>query len=260
MAKILVVDDEQVLVKGIKFNLEHEGYQVEAGYDGEQAVELAREGGFDLIILDLMMPKIDGYDLLEYIRPTGTPSIFVTAKDAVSERVRGLHSGADDYIVKPFAPAELTARVEAVLRRTGRATVQYSLWGFTVDTAACRVTRAGQEIKLTRKEYELLLLLLRVYPKKELQDSTPTQLNEKLDALWDDVLALQNDDPVTVSGKPAEPAPQQNGLLSRLLPGIRPAGPNHLKVAFVHERTPEISAWTSQHEFGRTQLDAVFPG
>ena len=83
------------------------------------------------------------------------------AKDAVSERVRGLHSGADDYIVKPFAPAELTARVEAVLRRTGRATVQYSLWGCTVDTAACRVTRAGQEIKLTRKEYELLLLLLR---------------------------------------------------------------------------------------------------
>ena len=107
---------------------------------------------------------------------------------------------------------------------------------------------------------DVLLLLLRVYPKKELQDSTPAQLNEKLDALWDDVLALQNNDPVTVSDKPAEPAPQQNGLLSRLLPGIRPAGPSHLKVAFVHERTPETSAWTSQHEFGRTQLDAVFPG
>ena len=161
MLPILIVDDEPAIAALISRVLMAAGYTCQAVTSSEKAADLIEQNRYDLVLLDVMMPKIDGYDLLEYIRPTGTPSIFVTAKDAVSERVRGLHSGADDYIVKPFAPAELTARVEAVLRRTGRATVQYSLWGCTVDTAACRVTRAGQEIKLTRKEYELLLLLLR---------------------------------------------------------------------------------------------------
>ena len=161
MLPILIVDDEPAIAARISRVLTAAGYTCQAVTSSEKAADLIQQNRYDLVLLDVMMPKIDGYDLLEYIRPTGTPSIFVTAKDAVSERVRGLHSGADDYIVKPFAPAELTARVEAVLRRTGRATVQYSLWGCTVDTAACRVTRAGQEIKLTRKEYELLLLLLR---------------------------------------------------------------------------------------------------
>lgn len=161
MLPILIVDDEPAIAALISRVLTAAGYTCQAVTSSEKAADLIEQNRYDLVLLDVMMPKIDGYDLLEYIRPTGTPSIFVTAKDAVSERVRGLHSGADDYIVKPFAPAELIARVEAVLRRTGRATVQYSLWGCTVDTAACRVTRAGQEIKLTRKEYELLLLLLR---------------------------------------------------------------------------------------------------
>ena len=161
MLPILIVDDEPAIAALISRVLTAAGYTCQAVTSSEKAADLIQQNRYDLVLLDVMMPKSDGYDLLEYIRPTGTPSIFVTAKDAVSERVRGLHSGADDYIVKPFAPAELTARVEAVLRRTGRATVQYSLWGCTVDTAACRVTRAGQEIKLTRKEYELLLLLLR---------------------------------------------------------------------------------------------------
>ena len=161
MLPILIVDDEPAIAALISRVLTAAGYTCQAVTSSEKAADLIQQNRYDLVLLDVMMPKIDGYDLLEYIRPTGTPSIFVTAKDAVSERVRGLHSGADDYIVKPFAPAELTARVEAVLRRTGRATVQYSLWGCTVNTAACRVTRAGQEIKLTRKEYELLLLLLR---------------------------------------------------------------------------------------------------
>ena len=161
MLPILIVDDEPAIAALISRVLTAAGYTCQAVTSSEKAADLIEQNRYDLVLLDVMMPKIDGYDLLEYIRPTGTPSIFVTAKDAVSERVRGLHSGADDYIVKPFAPAELTARVEAVLRRTGRATVQYSLWGCTVDTAACRVTHAGQEIKLTRKEYELLLLLLR---------------------------------------------------------------------------------------------------
>lgn len=161
MLPILIVDDEPAIAALISRVLTAAGYTCQAVTSSEKAADLIEQNRYDLVLLDVMMPKIDGYDLLEYIRPTGTPSIFVTAKDAVSERVRGLHSGADDYIIKPFAPAELTARVEAVLRRTGRATVQYLLWGCTVDTAACRVTRAGQEIKLTRKEYELLLLLLR---------------------------------------------------------------------------------------------------
>ena len=107
---------------------------------------------------------------------------------------------------------------------------------------------------------DVLLLLLRLYSRKELAESSPSELGKKLDALWDDVLALQNDDPVTVSVKPAEPAKSKETIIEKILPGIRPAVPNHLKVAFVHERTPETSAWTSQHEFGRCQLDTVFEG
>ena len=160
MLPILIVDDEPAIAALISRVLTAAGYTCQAVTSSEKAADLIEQNRYDLVLLDVMMPKIDGYDLLEYIRPTGTPSIFVTAKDAVSERVRGLHSGADDYIVKPFAPAELTARVEAVLRRTGRATVQYSLWGCTVDTAACRVTSAGQEIKLTAKEFDILEYLM----------------------------------------------------------------------------------------------------
>ena len=119
MAKILVVDDEQVLVKGIKFNLEHEGYQVEVGYDGEQAVELAREGGFDLILLDLMMPKIDGLQACMRIREfSDVPIIMLTARSEDTDKIIGFECGADDYITKPFNIGEVIARVKAVLRRT----------------------------------------------------------------------------------------------------------------------------------------------
>ena len=111
--------------------------------------------------------------------------------------------------------------------------------------------------KLRATVGDVLLLLLRLYSMEELTKASPNELQQKVDALWDDVLALQNDDPVTVSEKPAEPA--QTKLLERILP-IRPAAPTHLKVAFIHERTPETSSWTSQHEFGRTQLDSVFEG
>ena len=118
MAKILVVDDEQVLVKGIKFNLEHEGYQVEVGYDGEQAVELAREGSFDLILLDLMMPKIDGLQACMRIREfSNVPVIMLTAKGEDADKLMGFESGADDYITKPFNPIEVIARVKSQLRR-----------------------------------------------------------------------------------------------------------------------------------------------
>ena len=120
MAKILVVDDEQVLVKGIKFNLEHEGYQVEVGYDGEQAVELARDGRFDLILLDLMMPKIDGLQACMRIREfSNVPIIMLTAKGEDTDKIMGFECGADDYITKPFNILELKARVRALLRRAG---------------------------------------------------------------------------------------------------------------------------------------------
>ena len=118
MAKILIVDDERVLVKGIKFNLEHEGYQVQDAYDGEEAVELAREGGFDLIILDVMMPKIDGLQACMRIREfSNVPIIMLTAKGEDTDKIIGFECGADDYITKPFNILELKARVRALLRR-----------------------------------------------------------------------------------------------------------------------------------------------
>lgn len=118
MAKILIVDDERVLVKGIKFNLEHEGYQVQDAYDGEEAVELAREGGFDLIILDVMMPKIDGLQACMRIREfSNVPIIMLTAKGEDTDKIIGFECGADDYLTKPFNILELKARVRALLRR-----------------------------------------------------------------------------------------------------------------------------------------------
>ena len=122
MAKILIVDDERVLVKGIKFNLEHEGYQVQDAYDGEEAVELAREGGFDLIILDVMMPKIDGLQACMRIREfSNVPIIMLTARSEDTDKIIGFECGADDYITKPFNILELKARVRALLRRAGMA-------------------------------------------------------------------------------------------------------------------------------------------
>ena len=118
MAKILVVDDERVLVKGITFNLKNEGYQVETGYDGEEAVELAREGKFDLIILDLMMPKIDGLQACMRIREfSNVPIIMLTARSEDTDKVAALDAGADDYLTKPFSVDELLARLRVALRR-----------------------------------------------------------------------------------------------------------------------------------------------
>ena len=167
MAKILVVDDEQVLVKGIKFNLEHEGYQVEVGYDGEQAVELAREGGFDLILLDLMMPKIDGLQACMRIREfSNVPVIMLTAKGEDADKLMGFECGADDYITKPFNLLELKARVRALLRRSGAAE-QKKAGGvleaghIRLDTAARAAWRDGTPVELTAKEFDLMELLLR---------------------------------------------------------------------------------------------------
>ena len=158
---IYVLEDDASIQKLVVYTLNSQGMEAR-GFDRPSQFwsALALEKP-ELVLLDIMMPQIDGYDLLNYIRPTGTPCIFITAKAAVEDRVRGLHSGADDYIVKPFAPAELVARVESVLRRAGRSMVVYHLWDLTVDTAACRIQRGDEEIRLTPKEYELLLLFLR---------------------------------------------------------------------------------------------------
>ena len=167
MAKILVVDDEQVLVKGIKFNLEHEGYQVEVGYDGEQAVEMARDGRFDLILLDLMMPKIDGLQACMRIREfSNVPVIMLTAKGEDADKMMGFECGADDYITKPFNILELKARVRALLRRSGAA-AQKAGGGELVaghirlDPGERAAWRDGTPVELTAKEFDLMELLMR---------------------------------------------------------------------------------------------------
>ena len=161
MNPILIVDDEAAIAMLVRRILTEAGYRCQAVTDSRAAANLLEKNRYYLVLLDVMMPHLDGYDLLAYLRPTGTPCIFITAKDAVAERVRGLNSGADDYIVKPFAPTELVARVESVLRRAGRSTAVYTMWEYTVDAAACRVLRGEEEMHLTRKEYDLLLLFLR---------------------------------------------------------------------------------------------------
>ena len=161
MKPILIVDDEAAIAMLVRRILTEAGYRCQAVTDSRAAANLLEKNCYDLVLLDVMMPHLDGYDLLAYLRPTGTPCIFITAKDAVAERVRGLNSGADDYIIKPFAPAELVARVECVLRRAGRGMAVFTAWDVTVDTAACTVTQNGAAVPLTPQEYELLLLLLR---------------------------------------------------------------------------------------------------
>ena len=166
--KILVVDDEKVLVKGIKFNLESEGYQVEAAYDGEAAVELARTGSFDLIILDLMMPKIDGLQACMRIREfSNVPVIMLTARSEDTDKIIGFECGADDYITKPFNILELKARVRALLRRAGMAAQQsgagskLTMGHIVLDPDARAAWKDGKSVDLTAKEFDLMELLMR---------------------------------------------------------------------------------------------------
>ena len=168
MAKILVVDDEQVLVKGIKFNLEHEGYQVEVGYDGEEAVERAREGSFDLILLDLMMPKIDGLQACMRIREfSNVPIIMLTAKGEDTDKILGFEYGADDYITKPFNLLELKARIRALLRRSGAAEQKQqgdralTVGHIRLDPGQRSAWRGEEPVELTAKEFDLMELLMR---------------------------------------------------------------------------------------------------
>ena len=169
--KILVVDDEKTLVKGIKFNLENEGYEVECAYDGAAAVELARNNRFDLLILDVMMPEVDGLEACMRIREfSNVPIIMLTAKGGDMDKILGLEYGADDYISKPFNILEVKARIKAIIRRSGKSKRQkreetesgvIGAGDLKMDTESRRVFIGEREINLTAKEFDLLELLVR---------------------------------------------------------------------------------------------------
>ena len=136
------------------------GYTCQMAFDGLKAAELLEKNEYDLVLLDIMLPGADGYELIDFIRPTGIPVIFISAKTTVADRVKGLHLGACDYIVKPFAPEELLARVENVLRLSGRGQALLQAGDVTVDVGTRQVKKAGQKVALTPTEYHLLLVLL----------------------------------------------------------------------------------------------------
>ena len=160
MIKILIVDDEQPICDLIDMNLSAAGYACVAVQDGLAAIEAVEKNTFDLILLDIMLPGADGYDVMEYIRPFKVPVIFISAKHEVKDRVKGLKLGADDYLIKPFDVTELLARVEAVLRRYNKADKVITLGDVEIDVEARRVKRGGSPISLTSKEFDLMLLFV----------------------------------------------------------------------------------------------------
>ena len=181
--KILVVDDEKLLVKGIKFNLENEGYTVDACYDGEAAVSMAKSESYDLIILDLMMPKKDGLEACQEIRSFSTvPIIMLTARSEDSDQLMGFESGADDYVTKPFNILTLKARVRALLRRASMSAPAaseanselISCAHISLDEKRRSAFKNGEEVELTMKEFDLILFLMKnpgkVYSRESLLD------------------------------------------------------------------------------------------
>jgi len=177
---ILVVDDEKLIVKGIKFSLEQDGMAVDAAYDGEEALKLARTDAYDLIVLDVMLPKLDGLQVCQQIREfSSVPVIMATAKGEDMDKIMGLEYGADDYITKPFNILELKARIKAILRRSVRkVSVQEAdnktkrVRGLEVELEARRVLIDGTEVNLTAKEFDLLELFMdnptKVYSRESL--------------------------------------------------------------------------------------------
>ena len=161
MKKILIVEDEKQIAHLVEMNLTAEGYRCTCAWDGKAAADQMEQEKFDLILLDIMLPEIDGYELLEYTKPLGVPVIFLTAKNEVADRIKGLKLGADDYISKPFQIGELLARVEAVLRRYGGAEETLSLGDVKVEIKSRLVYKAGAPVELTAKEFDLLVELMR---------------------------------------------------------------------------------------------------
>ena len=178
--KILVIDDEKLLVKGIKFNLENDGYEVVTGADGMDAVELAAAGDIDLIVLDLMMPRMDGLEACTKIREfSGVPIIMLTAKSEDMDKLMGFEHGADDYLTKPFNILELKARIRALLRRAGSTGKQQAdvlaCDHISIDRSARNAYNDGRLVDLTQKEFDLVELLMRnpnrVYSREALLDA-----------------------------------------------------------------------------------------
>lgn len=161
MIKVLIVEDEKPISNLIRISLTNAGYNCDTAFDGNEAIEKIDSNVYDIILLDIMLPEADGFELMEYIKPLDIPVIFLTAMNTVDNRVKGLRMGAEDYIVKPFEVAELIARVEVVLRRYKKTEDIFELNGLTVDVSSMSVSRDGKEIDLTPKEFELLLLFLR---------------------------------------------------------------------------------------------------
>ena len=161
MIQILIVEDEKPISNLIRMSLSRAGYSCTCVYDGTEAADLLEQQPFDLVLLDVMLPGVDGFELMDYIRPLKIPVIFITAKNSVTDRVKGLRMGADDYIVKPFEVIELLARVDVVLRRYNKVDCILEVGGLTIDTKSMQVRRDGEEIALTRKEYDLLVLFAR---------------------------------------------------------------------------------------------------
>lgn len=161
MNKILIVEDNPSILNLIRMNLIDVGYQCICAEDGLKAANILENETFDLIVLDIMLPLISGYELMEYIRPLRIPVIFLTAKSDVMDRVKGLRLGAEDYIVKPFEIIELLARIETVLRRYNKTSRILSVYDVEVDTASRIVKKNDHVVNLTAKEYDLLLLFIR---------------------------------------------------------------------------------------------------
>ena len=164
MPKILLVEDEEKLARFVELELMHEGYEVEKAFDGRSGLEKAEAGGFDLLLLDIMLPGINGLEVLRRIRKASSlPVIMLTARDAVMDKVTGLDMGADDYITKPFSIEELLARIRVALRKgaaKAEADATLSCADLSLDPARHRVTRDGQEIELTGREFALLQYFL----------------------------------------------------------------------------------------------------
>lgn len=161
MIQILIVEDEQAISDLIRLNLTKAGYDCTCAGTGQEAADILEERNFDLVILDIMLPYINGYELMDYIRPMGIPVIFLTAKAALSDRIKGLTSGAEDYMVKPFEVVELLARVAIVLRRYHKLDSELRFRDIEVEVANQIVKKDGKTVELTPKEFELLVFLMR---------------------------------------------------------------------------------------------------
>ena len=161
MKRILIVEDDEAIANLLRMNLMKSGYECEMAEDGEKAADLLEVNFYDLVILDIMLPKMNGYEVLEYAKSLEIPVIFLTAMGETAQRVRGLRMGAEDYICKPFEITELLARVETVLRRYKKTDARMCLLDIVIDTESRMVFQNGKQVDLTLKEYELLLLFVR---------------------------------------------------------------------------------------------------